>query len=339
MSDINPINENSSKEEVAEYLSKKLKFKEEDTQKFIKEDISGDVLYDLEENDLKNFGLKVGPLKKLKTFVKEFKEKFGEKFEANKIDEKITKNSSSEEVTAFFKKCLNFSGNLNNMDGKGLLEMNDEDINKLGLNLGQKKKIKRFINYFKSLKIEEPENMNIKITKESNAEEVAKFLKKILKFSDQAISELELEGETLLTLEESDFEENEVLTEDEKKRLKNFLKEQNTPIKKDEKMNIEKETLNIKDKEKKEDNKQSENKTKENNGIEESNIDLIKNDDKKENEKMRGDTKSKELGSDEKKDNCEKEKMNVKPKFKEKKILKQMNGKRYKKKNQLFIDD
>jgi len=50
--------------------------------------------------------------------------------------------------------------------------MTNEDINKLELNLDQSKKLIKYINYFKTLKDEE-----LKITKESTKEEVAKFLK------------------------------------------------------------------------------------------------------------------------------------------------------------------
>jgi len=57
-------------------------------------------------------------------------------------------------VSNFFKNCLNFSGKINNLDGKGLIELDKEGINQLELNMGQSKKLINYINYFKTLKVE-----------------------------------------------------------------------------------------------------------------------------------------------------------------------------------------
>lgn len=182
MSSQDSINSNTSKEEVGNYLFTKLDLKEEVKTNIIKEYISGDVLYDLDDKDFKELGLKVGPIKRLKLILQEIKGIFGEK----QMNEKITKNANSQEVNDFFRNSLNFTGNLDNLDRKGLLEMSQEDINKLGLDLGQKKKIIRYINFFKTLKIEEPEE-EIKITKESSKEEVTEFLKKNYNFQIKAL--------------------------------------------------------------------------------------------------------------------------------------------------------
>ena len=107
----------SSKEEVANYFVKKFKIKEEAKNNIIKEDITADVLYDLDENDFKSIGIKLGPLTKIKNFLKENKDKFEEK----QINEKITIISKPEEVSSFFERCLNFKGDIKNLDGKGLI--------------------------------------------------------------------------------------------------------------------------------------------------------------------------------------------------------------------------
>ena len=78
------------------------------------------------------------------------------------------------EVTYCFKNSMNFTGNLDGLDGKGLIEIRDEDLKKLGLNLGQSKKIMHYINYFKTLKIEEPEE-KIKFTKERLKKKLENF--------------------------------------------------------------------------------------------------------------------------------------------------------------------
>ena len=215
------INSNSSKEDVANYFEKNCKIKEDVKKNMIKEDISGDILFDLDDNDFKALGIKVGPLAKIKKFLKENKDKFEEK----QINEKITAKSNPTEVAEFFKKCLNFNGELNNLNGKGLIELNEEGINKLGLNIGQKKKLIKYINYFKTLKIDETEDTNeIIFTKESTEEEITKYLKEKLNFRDSAIESLGLDGDSLFTIEEKDIDELEELNQEEKNNLKQLIK-------------------------------------------------------------------------------------------------------------------
>lgn len=62
-----------------------------------------------------------------------------EKFSDNKINETITSSSKPEEIKSFFEKCIHFKGDLKGLDGKSFLELNEEGIEKFGLNLGQKK--------------------------------------------------------------------------------------------------------------------------------------------------------------------------------------------------------
>ena len=234
MSEEDSITANSTKEEVSEYFAKKFRIKEEAKNNIIKEDISGDILKDLDDKDFKKLGIGLGPLKKIQAFLKDNKDKIGEK----EIKEKITIISSSEEVSNFFKNCLNFSGELNDMDGKGLIELDNEAINKMGLNMGQSKKLINYINYFKTLKVEILEKKEIIITKESTNEQVAEFLKNELNFSAQAIEALDLDGETLLTLEESEIDNQDDLTEEEKEKLKNYLKKIKEPNQESEKEKI-----------------------------------------------------------------------------------------------------
>ena len=170
------ISEESTKEEIANYFMKNYKITEENKNNMIKEDISGDILLDITDNDLKSFGIKLGPLKKIRKFLDENKNKFKDK----EIREVITIISKPEEVKIFFDKCLNFKKELNNLDGKGLIELDEEAMKKLGLNLGQRKKLIKYIEYFKTIKVEIPppkeeEEEEIIITKKSSEEEVANF--------------------------------------------------------------------------------------------------------------------------------------------------------------------
>ena len=210
----------SSKEDVGNFMVENLKLKEDIKNILIKEDISGDVLLDLTEEELKSIGIKVIQVRKIKAYVDQNKNKFGEK----KFTEIISVYSDSSEVAEFFRKSLNFNGDLNNLDGKGLLELNDESITNFGLTLGQRKKLVKYISYFKTLKVEPPKELVL--TKESKPEEVIDFFKKRFKFSDEGIKSLEelgMEGgESLLFLEESDID-NSGLTNDEKMNLKNSI--------------------------------------------------------------------------------------------------------------------
>lgn len=215
------INSNSSKEEVSDYFVKKFGINEEIRNNLINEDISGDILCDLDKDDLRRLGLKIGPSKKILIFIRDNKDNFEEK----KIDKKITVKSTPDDVKNFFINRLNFKGNLHQLDGKGLIEISENQIINLGLNIGQRKKIIKYINYFKTLKEEMPEEKEIIITKKSTEEEVARVLKNKLNLSKEAIEILGLDGEALFLLEEDDIDDIIELTEEEKFNLKNNLKE------------------------------------------------------------------------------------------------------------------
>ena len=217
------ITVDSSKEEVGNFVVANLKLKEDVKNIIIKEEISGDVLPDLTDEEFKSIGLKVVQMRKIKGFIEQNKDKFGEK----KYTEVISIYSDSNEVMEFFKKCLNYEGNLNNLDGKSLLELTEDSIKAMELKLGQRKKLIKYINYFKTLKIEPPKEL--KLNKDSTAEEVLEFFKKKLNFSNEGIKclkeDLGVEGEeTLLYLEESDID-NAELTIEEKASLKNLIAE------------------------------------------------------------------------------------------------------------------
>ena len=212
----------STKEEVAEYFAKLCKFGDDVKKNFIENDISGEILLDLNDSDFKKLKAKLGHIKKIQKSIEENKEKLVKK----EIKEVISIYSTSEQVAEFFEVSLNFKGDLQNLNGKELLELTEEKIEALGLNLGQKKKLMKFIEYFKTLKIEPPKEIEIELTKESTEEEVAKFLKVKLGFSDKAIEALALDGDGLLSLKEEEIKNEENLTQEEKDKLISFLKAQ-----------------------------------------------------------------------------------------------------------------
>ena len=217
------ITAESSKEEVGNYLVETLKLKGEIKDIIIKEDISGDILLEITDEEYKSIGIKPVQFRKIKGLLDKIKDKFGEKH----YTEVISIYSNSNDVSEFFKKSLNFEGDLNNLDGKSLLELSDEAIKNLGLNLGQRKKLIKYISYFKTLKVEPPKEPTI--NKESSLEEVVSYLTKKLKISEEGINSIKEDlgvegGESLIFLEESDIDTGN-LTDEEKVNLKNLVNE------------------------------------------------------------------------------------------------------------------
>ena len=237
MSDL--ITADSTKEEIANYFQKNFKISEENKNNLIKEDISGDILLDITDKEFKSLlGITLGPLMKIKNFLKKEKEKFSI---VKEIKEKITIKSSVKEVESFLKRCLNFSGNSVKLDGKKLIELNEEEMTKYGFNLGQKKKLLNYIKYFKTLPVEEEndsENEDIIINQNSSNEEVSIFLRKKSGLSQEIIDNLKLDAESLLLLEEDDIDDYEGLNDEEKNNLKNALKENKQKLKNINEKNI-----------------------------------------------------------------------------------------------------
>jgi len=143
------ISTDSTCEEVAEALSASFKLKEEQKNIFIKEGISGDVLYFIDKNDIRDeLHFKLGLAKHFEKYLNQNKEKFKPK----EINENIP-IAKQEEIKSFFEKYIGFKGNLDNIKGENDLEkLSKEDMKKLGLNLGQRIRLNRYINYFNSLK-------------------------------------------------------------------------------------------------------------------------------------------------------------------------------------------
>ena len=223
------ISADSTKEEIASYFLNIFKITEESKNNLIKEDISGDILLEITEENYKSFGIKKGPILKIKKFLKEN----GEKFKSKEIKEKITAKSNSVIVDNFFKKCLNYKGELNGLDGRGLIELeqNEDKMKKLGLNLGQKLKLKRYIAFFKTLKEEEEEEGESEIDEDfiidenSSDEDVIKFLRIKSKLSQESIKSLGLDAQSLLLLDDNEIEGLTEIKEKERENLKLSLKE------------------------------------------------------------------------------------------------------------------
>ena len=207
------LSPNSTEQEVAQFFKKKFSLKEEITNKILRENITGEVVNDLTNEDYNSLGISTGDKKKIKSFLKNNADK-----NTSKITEKsINIYSTKTDVKKFFENYLNFKSDLN-LNGYQILNLTKEKLQEMGLSIGQRIKLNKYIDYMKK---QSSEISNIR--EGSNKNEVAEFLKNILKFSDESIRNLDLDGESIFLFEEED-EDMEKLTEEEKERFINFIR-------------------------------------------------------------------------------------------------------------------
>ena len=216
----NNITSNSSKEEIAEFFKSKFNISEQSKNNIIKEDISGDILLSLSDKDFKSLDIKIGPKKKIEKYLSQNKANFPKK----KINEKIDNSSSVEEVNKFLKECIGYTVD-EELDGKKLLEIDKENMIKMGLNLGQIKRLENYINYFKSIAKEEKNNENEdkKEKKENGDERRTSFEKK-------------------------NAETKEDLNKDDKQRINNKINESNKQEENKNNLEVKKEQKEINEK-------------------------------------------------------------------------------------------
>ena len=182
----------SSCEDVSKFFSDKYKITEETRNKLISESISGDVLLDIGKEDLNFLCFPKLTFIKITNYLKQFKDKYKEKI----INEELSSISTKENIKTFFEVNLNFKGNLNNIDKNDFLNLDEEKMKILGLNLGQRKRLSRYIKYFNNLKNQKSEeDLVIDITENSEKDEIDLFLSKKLNLSKNLIEYLD--GETL----------------------------------------------------------------------------------------------------------------------------------------------
>ena len=91
------ISVKSTKEEIADYFKKTFKISENTKNNLIKEDISGDLLLDLTDEDFEYLEIPLG--RKLR--IKKYLEENSEKFKPKELQEKITTKSNNEAVKNF----------------------------------------------------------------------------------------------------------------------------------------------------------------------------------------------------------------------------------------------
>ena len=207
----------STCEEVAEYFSKRISIISKDiTQKLIDEGISGDVLLKV---DFKVLGIGLKVITNIKNILKENQARLTPK----NIPENISIRNE-EEIKSFFEKYIGFKGDTSRIKEENELKsLNEENMKKLGLNLGQRIRLLRYIEYFNSLN---EKDIEVKITNKSSKEDVINYLKNELNISEDSINKNDLyDAEFLFQLNETILNDDDVVaTPEEKKMLLKFIK-------------------------------------------------------------------------------------------------------------------
>ena len=138
ISSIKEISSESTKEEIAEFFKNKFNFSEKIKENIIKEDIAGDILLDLKDKEFKQLGFKNNQIKIIRDYLSDNYEAFidtNKKMEKEDLEENLNTIIGSEK--------------LKDIDIKNCLNLTPENISKIGLNIGQSTKLKKFLKKYK----------------------------------------------------------------------------------------------------------------------------------------------------------------------------------------------
>ena len=180
----------------------------------------------LNKKDSKELGLKLGHWKKIEKFIAENKGKLLKDQNSIAYNEiNINMNSDINAIKLFFENYLNFKDVNNNfdIDGKKLFSMSEQDMKKLGLTLGKRKKLNLYLQYIQK----KANNYEISINEKNTSKDVANFLKYKFNMPQNVIEDMALDGESLTLIKEEDIDEIEEIPEEIKNEFKNYIKEIN----------------------------------------------------------------------------------------------------------------
>ena len=138
ISSIKEISSESTKEEIAEFFNIKFNFSEKIKENIIKEDISGDILLDLKDKEFKQLGLKNIQIQLIRDYLSENYETF---IDTNKKIDQI-------DLEKNIKRLID-SEKLKDIDIKNFLNLAPDKISKIELNLGQTKKLQKYLKKYK----------------------------------------------------------------------------------------------------------------------------------------------------------------------------------------------
>ena len=207
------INKSSSIEEICDFLRniEGLKITENQISKFRAEKIKGNEIFYLKDEDLEKLGIKFNKKECLKKKINELKNSENIK-NILTYTEKIYTDSNVEEVKNFLKKEILLEENIIekfvDINGNKFKELKEEDLESIGIKLGEKRKI---LNYIPSISPKPKTNEIIdNISKDSTVEETCLLLEQKLNLSKEIIDEFhnnQINGEEFLKLTREDLED------------------------------------------------------------------------------------------------------------------------------------
>ena len=188
---------------------------------FKKENIKGNEILFLEADDFIQLGFKFH--KKITKTLEDIK---NNQKEIIIFNENINQQSTIEEVLLFLKSQIkleeNVLKNFQDINGQKIKELNYENLKELGLKLGERRKL---LKYLKSYDNTKEISIN-EITVNSTKEEVCLFLENRFKLNEDSlklIKEYDINGEGFFNLCEDDFEELNILDIDIQNRILSYI--------------------------------------------------------------------------------------------------------------------
>ena len=216
------INKESTSDEICNFLKQNGFIKSENIlSNFKKENIKGNEILFLEADDFIQLGFKFH--KKITKTLEEIK---NNQKEILVFNENINQQSTNEDVYHFLKNEIkleeNVLKNFQDKNGQKLKELNYENLKELGLKLGERRKL---LKYLKSYDNTKEISIN-EITVNSTKEEVCLFLENRFKLNEDSlklIKEYDINGEGFFNLCEDDFEELNILDINIQKSILSYI--------------------------------------------------------------------------------------------------------------------
>ena len=220
-----PITKESTSEEICNFLKQNGFIKNENIlSNFKSENIKGNEILFLEADDFLQLGFKF--YKKITKTLEEIK--INQK-DILSFNENIDEQSTIKDVYNFLKNEIkleeNVLKNFQDINGKNLKELNNDNLKELGLKLGERRKL---LKYLKSCNNTTTEISIKDITINSTPEEVCLFLKNRFKLDKEALEQIkdsEINGEGFFNLSQDDFGELNINDIDIQKSILNYINE------------------------------------------------------------------------------------------------------------------
>ena len=209
------LNKDSTIDEVSTFLKPIVK-KEDIISRFKSENIKGNELFFLSKEDFDSLGVKFST--KLLNKLKEIE---NSQSDIKCFNENISGQSTKEQINTFLKTEIKLSEEIlekmKEINGEKFIKFKEVDLKNLGMKLGERKKI---LKYLETIATTETKK-EINVTHKSSSEEVKLFLK--IKYNLDL--DTELSGEEFFKITQEDFEDLEINDQNIQKQILDYIKE------------------------------------------------------------------------------------------------------------------